>query len=117
VRHPDRGAELSFRQSCCPTEPEVAIGTGLVGWMSETFELIGRRRDLSGGLQLRYGTHPTDPTPFVLLLQPQHVSRALGQLRGIAFEDMESFAEHCADYLKAKAVFERDRGSTTHVLV
>jgi hypothetical protein len=85
--------------------------------MSETFELISRHRDRSGGLQLRYGTDPTDPTPFILMLQPQHVSRALGRLRGVTFEEMEKFAEHCADYLKAKAAFERDRGVTTHVLV
>jgi hypothetical protein len=61
--------------------------------------------------------HPTDPTPFILMLQPQHVSRALGQLKGITFEEMEKFTEHCADYLKAKAAFERDRGVTTHVLL
>jgi hypothetical protein len=80
--------------------------------MSETFELISRHRDRSGGLQLRYGTAPTDPTPFILMLRPQHVSRAWG-----TFEEMEKFAEHCADYLKAKAAFERDRGVTAHVLV
>jgi hypothetical protein len=94
-----------------------ARGTGLVSWMSEAFELISQHRDLSGGLQLRYGTDPTDPTPFILMLQPQHVSRVLGQLKGITFELMEKFAEHCADYLKAKAAFERHRGVTTHVLV
>jgi hypothetical protein len=47
--------------------------------INEIFELNSRHRDQSGGLQLRYGTDPTDPTPFILMPQPQHVSRALGQ--------------------------------------
>ena len=76
-------------------------------------QLIGIRMEPSGFFRLSYGTEPSDTMPFILILTPQYVARAIGKT---FFTDIQEYAVQNADKLKAIATFEKARGFTTVTL-
>jgi hypothetical protein len=85
--------------------------------MSDDFKLIGTPRGgLGGNLELRYGSDPNEPIPFILTLTPQYVARELGKTPPVAFAEITKYAEENANKLIAKAKFEKGRGRTTLTL-
>ena len=54
--------------------------------------------------------------PFVLTLTPQYVAREIGKTLPIKIGDITKYAQEHGDALRAIAMFEKDRGFTTHTL-
>jgi hypothetical protein len=84
--------------------------------MSESFELIGDERDISGHLRLAYGSRPDDPMPFVLTLTPQYVARVLGKTLPVTFHEIERYAYDNAGDLRAMALLEKGSGRLNLIL-
>jgi hypothetical protein len=52
------------------------------------FKFIDSREGPNGHLQLRYGSGPDDPLPFILTLTPQYVAHATGKTLAITLQDV-----------------------------
>jgi hypothetical protein len=88
----------------------------VTGETPSAFYLIDKRGGPNGVLQLRYGSTPDDPLPFILTLTPQYVAHAVGKTLPIMIQDMQRYADQNADHLKATALHAKARGFSTEVL-
>ena len=84
--------------------------------MSERFELIGEEGDISGHLRLTYGSGTNDPLSFVITLTRQYVTRALGKMVPISFNEIEKYAYDNAGDLRAMALLEKGSGRVNLIL-